>query len=488
MIAPAPKFTESEYFSPEPYWRLKDGASEDDKRHLEDFMNNEGHKALWKALHPEMADPYYKWNGELVDKGHNDGGPGSGNFGHEGRPGEVGGSAPGNGDRAEAEGNDISRSYTGSRKTSDVLKAQGFDGLPKIVQKSEFDDAVQQSGFVAQRTYTASSQEILDQYRAQLYNGDFYVDCTVGGAQYGQGMYCAADYTGELTDGMKREMDHYRQLGQERALKTAWSEHMKSINPDTLRSFIHWEDFDVSDEEIRIFLKQKSNPYLTGYRLPDDEQKVWQKMGGKIATLKLALDAYKEEFEKGFKAPSYTETMTLSPAAKVVKYNDLVRMKDNVQADYEEKAFADYASEHGGEQCVAYLRSLSGRGSLDDFDVGDKFYLTSPNEHRAAQQFFNKLREESDQYSKKFEDMDIGAYAAMLGYDAINAEGHGATGSYTVILNRTKTIILGESAQTDSKSKNAVTFKEGNDGMLYAFQNGKVIGWVAVAQAETEDE
>lgn len=76
----------------------------------------------------------------------------------------------------------------------------------------------------------------------------------------------------------------------------------------------------------------------------------------------------------------------------------------------------------------------------------------------------------------------------MLGYDAINAEGHGASGSYTVILNRTKTIILGESQQTDSKSENAVTFKEGNDGMLYAFQNGKIIGWIAVAQAEARDE
>ncbi len=83
MIAPAPKFTESEYFSPEPYWRLKDGASEEDKRNLEDFMNNEGHKALWKALYPEMADPYYKWNGELADKGRNDGGTGSGNIANE---------------------------------------------------------------------------------------------------------------------------------------------------------------------------------------------------------------------------------------------------------------------------------------------------------------------------------------------------------------------------------------------------------------------
>lgn len=33
-----------------------------------------------------------------------------------------------------------------------------------------------------------------------------------------------------------------------------------------------------------------------------------------------------------------------------------------------------------------------------------------------------------------------GELATVMGYDAINAEGHGASGSYTVILNRTKTI------------------------------------------------
>ena len=36
---------------------------------------------------------------------------------------------------------------------------------------------------------------------------------------------------------------------------------------------------------------------------------------------------------------------------------------------------------------------------------------------------------------------DVGAFAAAKGYDAINAEGHGESGSYTVVLNRTKLII-----------------------------------------------
>lgn len=36
---------------------------------------------------------------------------------------------------------------------------------------------------------------------------------------------------------------------------------------------------------------------------------------------------------------------------------------------------------------------------------------------------------------------DWGILAAEMGYDVINSSGHGATGSYTVILNRTKLVI-----------------------------------------------
>ena len=38
---------------------------------------------------------------------------------------------------------------------------------------------------------------------------------------------------------------------------------------------------------------------------------------------------------------------------------------------------------------------------------------------------------------------DAGVMAAEMGYDAINAQGHGKTSSYTVVLNRTKLIIYG---------------------------------------------
>lgn len=99
---------------------------------------------------------------EAVGQLHMDGGPGSGNHGHKGVPGQVGGSAPGNGSRKVVHGKDISSGYKGKTDIKSVLHAQGFDGLPKVVSKKEFDEAVKKSKFVAQRTYSASSQEILE--------------------------------------------------------------------------------------------------------------------------------------------------------------------------------------------------------------------------------------------------------------------------------------------------------------------------------------
>ena len=92
----------------------------------------------------------------------------------------------------------------------DVINAQGFDGLPQVVSADEFDRYVEESNFIAQRTYSAPNQETLDAYREQLYNGKWYVDCSTGGAQHGQGMYCAGNYEGKLTEAIKQEMRDYQ--------------------------------------------------------------------------------------------------------------------------------------------------------------------------------------------------------------------------------------------------------------------------------------
>lgn len=42
-----------------------------------------------------------------------------------------------------------------------------------------------------------------------------------------------------------------------------------------------------------------------------------------------------------------------------------------------------------------------------------------------------------------FRHKDIASVLAEVGYDALNVQGKGASGSYTVVYNRTKMIILG---------------------------------------------
>lgn len=213
----------------------------------------------------------------------------------------------------------------------DVMAYQGFDGLPKLVDADEFDKLVKQSNFVAQRTYSASTKEILDAYRDQLYHGKWYVDCSTGGAQYGQGMYCAADWTGKLTDGIKEEMRHYQDLNKER---------------------------------------------------------------GNVL--------------------SYTETLTLDESARVITYNDLVEL-----ASEEDIAVYDEKAVRASAKVVYKMLYKKNWDSLTDEEQN---------------KFLDEAKKNAD-----FE--DYGSYAVAKGYDAINAEGHGQSGSYTVILNRTKLVI-----------------------------------------------
>ena len=230
----------------------------------------------------------------------------------------------------------------------DVINAQGFDANPQVVSQEEFEKAVEESHFVAQRTYSAPDQETLEAYREQLYEGgegNWYVDCRDGGAQYGQGMYCAADYTGTVTDGMKEEMEHYINLN-----------------------------------------KSRGNDF------------------------------------------SYTETLTLAPDAKIVTL-------EKVQAEFEEyqKTFLDpnariVKMDDVSEQIKGYI---SGTIKWDDLSKEDRIAYNTLHRKIDEELFMTKRID------------DVGVFATLKGYDAINAEGHGRTGSYTVILNRSKCIFLG---------------------------------------------
>lgn len=271
----------------------------------------------------------------------------------------------------------------------DVINAQGFDGKPRIVSAEEFDDYVKRAnggnGFIAQRTYSASDQEILDMYRDQLYNGKWYVDCSTGGAQYGQGMYCAADYSGNLTEGIKTEMGHYKNLGESR--------FSRRLTPD--------ERYEIALQKLPKDISEDAKGYLRA--LSDDSIIAQSQYYVKLdkTTEKMVSEVFNNT-PLNASGISYTETLTLDPSAKIITYKDLGNLRQKEISNN-----------------LARLPDLASKGDMKEI-------------------------QRINAYAKKINDMDYGSYAAMKGYDAINAEGHGGSGSYTVILNRTKLIIKGK--------------------------------------------
>lgn len=306
----------------------------------------------------------------------------------------------------------------------DIINAQGFDSLPHVVSQSEFDEAVKESGFVAQRVYCAPSKEILDAYHEQFVNGQFYVNCEVGGAQYGQGMYCASDYSGNLSEGIGSEMAHYKEEGQIRGMPYS---RVETITLDKSAKIVDYRDLRYSFD----FFNAKDS--YEKYMLASDEY-----------------DAKKHRYAQ-----------------------------DKLSA-VEERAFNDIVSSYDGpvkhkELAIAWLKSSRHIGRAKE-PLGDmaKLEKENPSElesvrkwvgesggkisaerikaipavNKETEAHFANTREpepydfEDDYDSPTYK--DLGVFAAACGYDAIKADGHGESGSYTVILNRSKIIVKGD--------------------------------------------
>ncbi len=345
----------------------------------------------------------------------------------------------------------------------DVINAQGFDGTPRIVSADEFDEYVKSAnggqGFVAQRSYSAPDQETLDAYRAQLYHGDWYVDCSTGGAQYGQGMYCAADYTGNLSSGIKNEMSHYQGLGKARLE----GKSIIDLPVDTQNSIFEriaaengLNKKDPNYNDYMVLIKGSVNPTAYNWQ---EISKAAEKIGSNIDNnliSKIASEANKYRTE----AVSYTETMTLDRSARIVSFREIndIRM-GNLSLDYRDRFIDAFIKNEGftDDQSTFIKYNLQGWNSdrKITWEQVNKAAMALGKEGREemmmvvekigtiATQKYNEEHdrriEQAKMYQQKFN--DIGSLAAALGYDAINAEGHGQSGSYTVILNRTKLII-----------------------------------------------
>lgn len=113
-----------------------------------------------------------------------------------------------------AQGKDISATWKRrpndfAFEIEDVINAQGFDGLPRVVSAEEFDEYVKESNIIMQRGYTAPDQETLKAYQNELYNGKWYVDCSSGGHMYGRGMYADGRFGTSVNESMTSVMQGY---------------------------------------------------------------------------------------------------------------------------------------------------------------------------------------------------------------------------------------------------------------------------------------
>jgi SPP1 gp7 family putative phage head morphogenesis protein len=315
----------------------------------------------------------------------------------------------------------------------DVINAQGFDGLPTVLDDEDFEKAVKESNFIAQRTYSAPSQEVVDAYQDELYHSKWYVDCSKGGAQYGQGMYCAADYNGKLTDGIKAEMSHYQSLSKQKFGFEAFKEKLNTVK---------LSDFDMkykmSDEEFAVMKKymSSSNIMRSEYMLSEDDRKIFRNIKPKAKDeAKRLLSKIESDCLLNTPSYSHTETFTLHKSAKIFT---LKHSEDTV----------DIVNRLGDEFVKNRLKTPEAHDLFEEMNQ-----LVLNRQHIDFDDYYDmsaKLRDEKvwkdeiqplyNEWFAKTTKMNEGSVAAMMGYDAINAEGHGKSGSYTVILNRTKVI------------------------------------------------
>ena len=279
----------------------------------------------------------------------------------------------------------------------DVINAQGFDGFPQVLSRAEFDAAVKAAnggkGFIAQRTYSAPDQAVLDAYRAQLYGGKWYVDCSVGTAAYGQGMYATGDFNGQITENMQKATDFYIGLNEQKGNSVAATEVF------TLQA-----DAKIADYE-------KLYSEFTKYGMETQEK------NAEIRRTAVK-DASKELADKILKDAGFEEEY-----AKKFFYGNL----SIADVDWEEmgKAYKQLGSE--GVKKMQELQS----------------------------EYYKKQTAYVDEYVKEKsidEIKDIGAFATALGYDAIEVKNHGIYDTTeVVVLNRTKCIFLDPASKEEPK-------------------------------------
>ena len=400
------------------------------------------------------------------------------------------------------DGKDYTDEKTGQvidTEIEDIIHKQGFDGVPKVVSQEEFDRIAKEHPEMPLllRSYSAPDADTLHDYDKQLEEGAWYVDCGVGGAQYGQGMYAVGLY-GEKKGlgGAMEEMRHYRKLNEEKQRSKSDMNRIYKVGeePPTVSAEgsdkvyartgmaeqaelskikegeVYCLSYDFAEDGYRrdMLITRKDGKII---KMSDPDTEIKQsRIDGILKDKSPTIQKMIETDEVRGKPQSSTRMMTLDPSAKIIKYNDLKAIRMGLVSNSEKERikkeeFEKFINDKENAMPDGMLAFFRHRQGMDrDEQETDAYYKASAEydtwdkvsreafAHRLLdleRDFRQKYRESVD----KVEDLaieksaglrgyhDYGVMAAALGYDAINAGGHGATGSYTVVLNRTKVIL-----------------------------------------------
>lgn len=192
------------------------------------------------------------------------GGPGSGNFGHAGRPGQVGGSAPGEGGSDRAERSETARqiakpasAYTPSRPegldTKERFRTPGGDYTP---ERRQLHDAIIDR-FLEGKTPVANPEAVV-----------------LGGGP------ASGKSTLERAEGLS---SGNKVLINADEIKELLPEYREGKGDPTIAGFVHEESSDISKELTRVAAEKGYNIVLDG-----TGDSAVEKLGGKVAVMRAA--------------------------------------------------------------------------------------------------------------------------------------------------------------------------------------------------------
>lgn len=271
----------------------------------------------------------------------------------------------------------------------DVMDAQGYDGVPRLVDADEFDELVKNSGMVMQRVYSSDNEKVLDEYRRALYEGKWYVDCSVNGATHGQGMYCAPSWTGRVSDEVKESMRFYADFNARTGKEFSYVETMTMAKDSKT---ISWDDLH------KKFMDYKEN-----------------RRGALMDSGPSDLGRGREEYVRRMLRDAGVPDGSVDDATTF-----LVGSSGLVPKDWDEMG---EARGRLTQEVLNVVNSKRGDLSSRSMEIDD----------------FARNYSQSDS-SVPVEIEDPGSYAVMMGYDAVVVQGSGL-GNEIVVLNRTKVVI-----------------------------------------------